>query len=119
MHNDIATVLKTKRKELGLSVKTVLERLNTYGIDISDKTLYGWESGYRQPKDCFNSVSESSRYTTYIIPLVLFCQHFYFTALWRVDHHPKISLLFCPGVHWPTTRPRVRKEVNSPTRISS
>ena len=49
MHNDIATVLKTKRKELGLSVKTVLERLNTYGIDISDKTLYGWESGYRQP----------------------------------------------------------------------
>ena len=27
----------------------MLEILKTYGIDISVKTLYGWESGHRQP----------------------------------------------------------------------
>lgn len=42
-------VLKTRRKELGFSVKYVLEQLKDMGINISDKTLYGWENGHRQP----------------------------------------------------------------------
>ena len=46
---DIATVLKAKRKECKLSVKDVLQMLKSYGIEISDKTLYGWERGHRQP----------------------------------------------------------------------
>ena len=44
-----AGVLKAKRKELKLSVKYVIEQLRQYNIDISDKTLYSWESGHRQP----------------------------------------------------------------------
>ena len=42
-------VLKARRKELGFSVKYVLEQLQNMGINISDKTLYGWENGHRQP----------------------------------------------------------------------
>lgn len=49
MSSKIASILKSKRKELGISVKDVLECLQAHGISISDKTLYGWESGYRQP----------------------------------------------------------------------
>lgn len=49
MRSDIATILKSRRKELKMTVKTVLDALHEYGIDVSDKTLYGWESGYRQP----------------------------------------------------------------------
>lgn len=47
--SDISLMLKTKRRELKISVKSVLEQLHSYGIDVSDKTLYGWESGHRQP----------------------------------------------------------------------
>lgn len=49
MSNYVAGVLKAKRKELKLSVKYVIEQLRQYNIDISDKTLYSWESGHRQP----------------------------------------------------------------------
>lgn len=49
MRSSIANVLKSRRKELGLSIREVLGLLRPYGIDISDKTLYGWESGHRQP----------------------------------------------------------------------
>ena len=49
MNNNIASVLKSKRKELGLSVKEVVELLNAHNMLISAKTLYGWESGHRQP----------------------------------------------------------------------
>lgn len=44
-----ANFLKSKRKELKMSVNYVLERLEEYGIIISSKTLYGWESGNRSP----------------------------------------------------------------------
>ena len=47
--NFIANLLKAKRKELNLSVKDVLQQLEQYEIKVSDKTLYGWESGHRQP----------------------------------------------------------------------
>ena len=49
MGSNVSTILKEKRKGLGLSVKTVLDELRSYDIEISDKTLYGWESGHRQP----------------------------------------------------------------------
>lgn len=47
--SDVSNLLKSKRKDLGLSVKYVVEQLSLNGIDISDKTFYGWESGHRQP----------------------------------------------------------------------
>lgn len=46
---DIGTLLKSKRKELNLSVKQVVASLKSYNISISEKTLYGWENNYRQP----------------------------------------------------------------------
>lgn len=46
---DIGSLLKNKRKELKLSVKYVTEALSKYNINISEKTLYGWENNYRQP----------------------------------------------------------------------
>lgn len=46
---DIGTLLKSKRKELNLSVKQVVDSLKSYNISISEKTLYGWENNYRQP----------------------------------------------------------------------
>lgn len=49
MGSNVSAILKEKRKRLGLSVKTVLDELRSYDIEISDKTLYGWESGHRQP----------------------------------------------------------------------
>ena len=45
----IASLLKEKRKAIGLSVKDVVRELSENGISISEKTLYGWESGARQP----------------------------------------------------------------------
>lgn len=42
-------MLKARRKELGFSVKHVLEQLQNMGINISAKTLYGWENEHRQP----------------------------------------------------------------------
>lgn len=49
MSDYVAGILKTKRKQLKLSVKYVIEQLHQYDLDISDKTLYSWESGHRQP----------------------------------------------------------------------
>ncbi len=49
MGNPVGAMLKAKRKENKLPVKDVIGKLRSFGIDISDKTLYGWESGHRQP----------------------------------------------------------------------
>lgn len=46
---NIGYLLKSKRKELKYSVKYVTEELSKYNINISEKTLYGWENNYRQP----------------------------------------------------------------------
>ncbi len=48
-HSLVANLLKSRRKELDFPVKYVLEQLQNMGMTISDKTLYGWENGYRQP----------------------------------------------------------------------
>lgn len=49
MGSNVAATLKAKRKELNMSVKSVLDALHVNGIEVSDKTIYGWESGHRQP----------------------------------------------------------------------
>jgi len=41
----IANFLKQLRKTSGLSANDVVEKLKNYNIDISAKTLYGYESG--------------------------------------------------------------------------
>lgn len=46
---DIAGLLKKYRKNAKLSVKESITKLSELGINISDKTMYSWESGYRQP----------------------------------------------------------------------
>lgn len=47
--NRISVLLKESRKNHGLSVQEVVERLAKLGVNISGKTLYGWEGGRRQP----------------------------------------------------------------------
>ena len=47
--SSIAEVLKNKRKALNMSASEVVARLNMYGIEISPKSLYSYESGHRQP----------------------------------------------------------------------
>lgn len=49
MSIDIASTIKKKRKELGMSVNELLTHLKDAGIVVSNKTVYGWESGHRQP----------------------------------------------------------------------
>jgi transcriptional regulator with XRE-family HTH domain len=46
---DIAKVLKESRQKTGLSAKEVVEKLSLHDINVSPKTLYGWESGHSQP----------------------------------------------------------------------
>lgn len=41
--------LKNMRLKLSLSIKQVVSELMKVGIDVSDKTIYGWESGHRKP----------------------------------------------------------------------
>ncbi len=43
--NDIGSILCNIRKGKGLTRKDVAEKLKAMGIEISDKTLYGYESG--------------------------------------------------------------------------
>ena len=45
----IGELLRKYRKSSGFSVKETIQKLNERGIEISDKTLYSWESGHRQP----------------------------------------------------------------------
>lgn len=45
----IGELLREYRKSSGLSVKETIQKLSERGINISDKTLYSWESGHRQP----------------------------------------------------------------------
>lgn len=46
---DIAELLKKYRKSSGFSIKESVQKLSDRGIVISDKTMYSWESGHRQP----------------------------------------------------------------------
>lgn len=46
---EIASALRLGRERSGMTVQEILRELRKYGIDISDKTLYNYETGYRQP----------------------------------------------------------------------
>lgn len=46
---NIAHIIKNARKNKGYSVKEIVSKLQCFGVEISEKTLYGWESGHRQP----------------------------------------------------------------------
>lgn len=49
--NDIPLgLLKRKREMLGLSAEEVINKLSKRGIDISAKTLYGYENGVSTPR---------------------------------------------------------------------
>ena len=55
----ISNFIKAKRKELNISINEAIDRLHSHGILISSKTLYGWESGHRQPDaDAFIALCE-------------------------------------------------------------
>lgn len=45
----VASLLRTKRRELGLSGGEVVQSLRAYGVDISAKTLWGYENGVSAP----------------------------------------------------------------------
>jgi transcriptional regulator with XRE-family HTH domain len=47
--NKIGNGLRKQRENSGYTVKQVIEALERRGISISEKTLYGWESGHRMP----------------------------------------------------------------------
>lgn len=46
---EVASLLKQRRSDAGLSAKDVINSLKARGIEISDKTLYGYESGVSMP----------------------------------------------------------------------
>lgn len=47
--SNISALLKQLRKTSSYSVNDVVEQLKNYGIEISSKTLYGYESGLSMP----------------------------------------------------------------------
>ena len=47
--SNLSDKLREKRRASGLKVQDVLDRLKEYDIYISDKTLYHWENGKRNP----------------------------------------------------------------------
>ena len=49
MREQIAALLKDRRRRLGRSVREVVEALEDSGVHVSEKTVYSWESGHRQP----------------------------------------------------------------------
>lgn len=49
MANNISNKLKEMRKKSGFSVDDVCEYLKECGFEISPKTMYSYESGYRMP----------------------------------------------------------------------
>lgn len=46
---DIANILKMRRKELKISVSDVICYLSQNGFDVKMSTIYGWENGRRMP----------------------------------------------------------------------
>lgn len=48
-HDEIAKGLRLSRTSKKYTVNQMVEKLKHKGVDISAKTIYGWESGRRQP----------------------------------------------------------------------
>ena len=56
---EFAECLRAARKNARLTVREVVSRLETKGVTISEKTLYGWENGVRTPDgDVFLTLCE-------------------------------------------------------------
>lgn len=55
---DVMDVLKKTRQQLGYSVQDVVDYVNREaGIDVSPKTVYGWEEGNSKPDvPCFMAI---------------------------------------------------------------
>lgn len=49
MSVDIASTIKQRRKELGMSVAELVDHLKSAGVVVAKQTVYGWENGHRQP----------------------------------------------------------------------
>lgn len=47
--DQISALLKDKRHECGLTGGEVVQKLKGFGIEISDKSLWGYENGISQP----------------------------------------------------------------------
>lgn len=47
--DQICALLKDKRHEAGLTGGEVVQKLKSYGINISDKSLWGYENGISSP----------------------------------------------------------------------
>ena len=45
----VAALLKDARRDKGLKGSEVVNKLKGYGIEVSPKTLWGWENGNSQP----------------------------------------------------------------------
>lgn len=46
---NISVALKERRNELNMTTGEVIAELKQRGINISEKTLYGWENGVSNP----------------------------------------------------------------------
>lgn len=46
---NISVALKERRNELNMTTGEVIAELKLRGINISEKTLYGWENGVSKP----------------------------------------------------------------------
>ena len=47
--SNIGRGLQKQRKNSGLSIKDAVKRLKDYEINVSEQTVYSWESGRRMP----------------------------------------------------------------------
>ena len=47
--DQLSELIKDKRHEFNFTAKEVIQKLKSYGVDISDKTLWGYENGVSSP----------------------------------------------------------------------
>lgn len=47
--DQLSELIKDKRNEFNFTAKEVIQKLKSYGVEISDKTLWGYENGVSSP----------------------------------------------------------------------
>lgn len=47
--DQLSELIKDKRHEFNFTAKEVIQKLKSYGVEISDKTLWGYENGVSSP----------------------------------------------------------------------
>ncbi len=76
MNNNIASMLKQLRYTSHVSVKQAASRLKQYDIDISPKTIYGYESGLSMPNaDVFVALCQIYHSDCTVAPAENECLH--------------------------------------------